>query len=45
MDVRICPELLDFQDFLRISVERLVVDRAGFEPAYALAGRFTVCCH
>src|SRR5690606_35474198 len=22
-----------------------MVDRAGFEPAYALAGRFTVCCH
>jgi len=21
-----------------------VVDRAGFEPAYAHAGRFTVCC-
>ncbi|CDO38991.1 hypothetical protein SPHV1_960005 [Novosphingobium sp. KN65.2] len=23
---------------------KLVVDRAGFEPTYACAGRFTVCC-
>ena len=22
----------------------LLVEEAGFEPAYALAGRFTVCC-
>ena len=22
----------------------VLVDRAGFEPAYACAGRFTVCC-
>jgi hypothetical protein len=22
-----------------------VVDRGGFEPPYARAGRFTVCCH
>jgi len=21
-----------------------MVERAGFEPAYACAGRFTVCC-
>ena len=25
--------------------ETKMVVRAGFEPAYALAGRFTVCCH
>jgi hypothetical protein len=24
--------------------EESMVERAGFEPAYACAGRFTVCC-
>jgi len=24
---------------------RRMVEGAGFEPAYARAGRFTVCCH
>ena len=28
----------------RGALQRLV-EGAGFEPAYALAGRFTVCCH
>jgi hypothetical protein len=28
----------------RISAKGKVVDRAGFEPAYACTGRFTVCC-
>ena len=26
------------------TVFALLVEEAGFEPAYALAGRFTVCC-
>ena len=26
------------------AVREALVDRAGFEPAYACAGRFTVCC-
>lgn len=26
-------------------LKEMVVDGAGFEPAYARAGRFTVCCH
>ena len=29
----------------RFAFAGAMVDRAGFEPAYALAGRFTVCCH
>ena len=24
---------------------KLLVERAGFEPAYSQEGRFTVCCH
>src|SRR6185437_6970951 len=28
----------------RICPSRGMVERAGFEPAYACAGRFTVCC-
>lgn len=26
-------------------LQQSLVERAGFEPAYSLEGRFTVCCH
>ena len=34
-----------FGDILLSLRERRMVEGGGFEPPYALAGRFTVCCH
>lgn len=34
---------LEVDKFNRIN-NLVMVDRAGFEPAYACTGRFTVCC-
>ena len=32
-------------NYSRLAVFAHMVEEAGFEPAYSLEGRFTVCCH
>ena len=39
---RVLP--LNYSRLEPATVFALLVEEAGFEPAYALAGRFTVCC-
>jgi hypothetical protein len=42
-----CELIRDYANPLPLRADpsdKEVVDRAGFEPAYACAGRFTVCC-
>lgn|GEM_PF-3008552 len=40
-----CRGFVNIDELQRTSQNYSMVDRGGFEPPYALAGRFTVCCH
>ncbi len=37
--------LLAYMPNCACKINLSLVERAGFEPAYSLEGRFTVCCH
>jgi hypothetical protein len=40
----LAQEIRGFSRYWWILAIEELVDRAGFEPAYAYTGRFTVCC-